>query len=277
MRDEPTFGSITRWAKVPAWWLLHPGVDADRFCVLAALATYADEQGFCEPSQATLARHLKRSRPWVNRVVADLAEAGLLTKEMRTRRNGGTTSCLYKLVFAASELRAGDVRMSAPSQTVDTPRHCADTNQVVSKQIHYPRPQAREEHVDVAALPVSEPQQDPLTSISAMPDDWKPSAEALQTALSLCPTANVVAHSTMFASRCRAKGYRYLPNRLDDAWLCWFAEDAAKGVRGLRSNPQNRTIQPSQHATAVGRADSRFAAWVSSAGAPPFPAKSCWS
>ena len=40
------------------------GVDADRLAVMAALCTYADEAGFCEPSQATLARRLSRSRPW---------------------------------------------------------------------------------------------------------------------------------------------------------------------------------------------------------------------
>ncbi len=91
--------TTTRWGRVPAWWLLHPDVDADRFCVLA---TYADEHGVCVPSQVTLAQRLQRSRPWVNRVVAQLAAAGLLEKVQRSRGNGGTTSHLLP-VSAAPE------------------------------------------------------------------------------------------------------------------------------------------------------------------------------
>ena len=73
--------------KVPAWWLMHPEIDADRFCVMASLATYACRDGVCDPSQATLARRLKRSRPWVNRVIAELSAAHLLRKVARFRAN----------------------------------------------------------------------------------------------------------------------------------------------------------------------------------------------
>jgi hypothetical protein len=48
--DIPELENVTRWGRVFAWWLLHPEVDADRFCVMAAMATYADRDGVCDPS-----------------------------------------------------------------------------------------------------------------------------------------------------------------------------------------------------------------------------------
>ena len=143
-----TVRTTTRWGRVPAWWLLHPSVDADRFCVLAALATYADEHGVCVPSQATLAQHLRRSRPWVNRVVAQLAAAGFLEKTARSRGNGGTTSCLYRLRITPPDgtaldadapflpeavQAASDADVTGPMPHTDTPCQAGDTNQV------YPR------------------------------------------------------------------------------------------------------------------------------------------
>src|SRR5690625_2848241 len=146
---EEAYRSITRWARVPAWWLLHPGMNIDRFGVLAALSTYADERGICTPSQGTLARRLKRSRPWVNRVIAELVSLGLIKKRARSRKNGGTTSCEYVVRFSA-EVAADPIRSAeaeepcaqwsqAPVSPGDSPCHDGDRNQVDTEQNPCPR------------------------------------------------------------------------------------------------------------------------------------------
>jgi predicted transcriptional regulator len=57
----------------------------------------ADRDGACYPAIGTIARELKLSRSTVKRAVADLEEAGYLSKEQRWRENGGKSSCLYRL------------------------------------------------------------------------------------------------------------------------------------------------------------------------------------
>jgi hypothetical protein len=110
------WAEVARWGKVQAWWLRHPDIDADHLSALAALATYADEARYCEPSQATLARWLKRSRPWVNRVIAELVGVRLLEKTTRSRPNGGTTSCRYRLLS-----QAGVIGANPPGNMCDPP------------------------------------------------------------------------------------------------------------------------------------------------------------
>lgn len=51
----------------------------------------------CYPAIGTIARELQLSRRTVERAIADLVQAGLLTKEQRWRENGGRSSLLYTL------------------------------------------------------------------------------------------------------------------------------------------------------------------------------------
>lgn len=51
----------------------------------------------CYPAIGTIARELQLSRRTVERAIADLEQAGLLTKEQRWRENGGRSSLLYTL------------------------------------------------------------------------------------------------------------------------------------------------------------------------------------
>lgn len=51
----------------------------------------------CYPAIGTMARELQLSRRTVERAIADLLKAGLLTKEQRWRENGGRSSLLYTL------------------------------------------------------------------------------------------------------------------------------------------------------------------------------------
>ena len=268
--------TTARWGRVPAWWLLHPDVDADGFCVLAALATYADEHGMCVPSQATLAQRLQRSRPWVNRVVAQLAEAGLLEKTGRSRGNGGTTSCLYRLRLAqpdsvarepgAASLpepapAAPDANLTGPVPQADTPCQPGDTSQHHLEHNNPPAPRAA-------------PSRD---SDAEVPADWEPSEADTAEALRLCPGADLRVHTARFRARCRARGYRYRAGNLGDAWLAWLLEDHSVSLRGegrIQTGPRSAAEghgrpQPSQ--------TQRFAAWAAAASSPLSPAPSPWS
>lgn len=51
----------------------------------------------CYPAIGTIAKELRLSRRTVERVIADLEQAGLLMKEQRWRENGGRSSLLYTL------------------------------------------------------------------------------------------------------------------------------------------------------------------------------------
>ena len=256
--------AITRWGKVPAWWLLHPAIDADKFCVLAALATYADDEGFCEPSQATLALRLKRSRPWVNRVIAELTTGCFLEKTMRTRRNGGTTSCRYRLNQIAPDPSATAVTGQTPvCHLADAPRHVQDTNQPVSKQIQETQPTAR--------AAVRQPHEGLTETIEPVAEDWHPSQTAIAKALLVYPEADCQSHAVMFVARCRSKGYRYRPDTLDDTWLAWFIEDQRRDIARRSRGPLARLARPRQRD--VG--DDRFEAWAIAAGSQPVSAT--WS
>jgi len=272
--------TMTRWGRVPAWWLLHPDVGADQFCVLAALATYADEHGVCVPSQATLARHLRRSRPWVNRVVAQLAAAGFLEKTGRLRGNGGTTSCLYRLRLTLADEASldtdalplarptqatPDVDMTRPMPQADTPSQAGDTNQLQFEQNNAPAPHA--------ATPIHD-------ADTEVPADWEPSATDTARASRLCPGADLPGHTAHFRARCRARGYRYRTGHLGDAWLAWLLEDHGASPGGVigrtptgpRSTAGGSVRLPPSPAL-------RFAAWAASAAMPPAPARAAspWS
>ena len=65
--------------------------------VLVTLAKYADEQGRCWPSQATLAKNVRCSVITVRRYLARLEKVGLIQRQGRGGMNGGRTSDMYSL------------------------------------------------------------------------------------------------------------------------------------------------------------------------------------
>ncbi len=274
-------GPVTRWGRVPAWWLLHPGMDADRFCVMAAMSTYADDQGRCDPSQATLARHLRRSRPWVNGVVARLAADGFLEKTGRSRRNGGNTSCEYRLRLEPPEamdtpLRTGETGVTgttSPVATEDPPRRRGDQSQPVPEQIQT-RP--------VARAPRAASGDPGKPAVEDVPADWKPDAPLLERGRAACPGADLAHHAALFVHRCRAKGYRYAPAALGDAWLAWLIEDHGPGGRRAGCGravagasaasgpalPMRLPARPGRPVDRAERMEGRMSAWAAAAAAP---------
>ena len=264
-------GTTTRWGKAHVWWQQTPQMDLDRWGVLTTLALYADEEGLCYPSQATIARALKRSRPWVNRVIGELAYLGFIEKTARTRSsNAGTTSCEYRLISDPVEFatRKGGVITVTPScQSQDTPRpandtpcHPDDTTQSKPKQNNLARPAARDhspKHTETSRE---------ATEREPVPTDWTPSADAMLRACTISPDVDLATHAVMFASRSRSKGYLYTPGRVDEAWIAWLAEDRLKYHRSGRSGPEDR--RPHRMAPPLDPGEKRFAAWATAAAAP---------
>lgn len=65
--------------------------------VLVALSNYADEDGYCYPSQARLARDTGQSDRTVRRHLAQLEADGWITRRQRRRQNGSRTSDAFNL------------------------------------------------------------------------------------------------------------------------------------------------------------------------------------
>jgi hypothetical protein len=243
---------VTRWGRFRAWWLHHPGLDADHYGILAALATYADDNGYCEPSQATLARLVKRSRPWVNRVIGDLACAGILTKQVRSRGNGGNTSCRYRLADLPPD--SGVCPVTSPVPAHDSPCHVDDRNQHDSKHTQDARPAQ-------AAAPVSE-------NLHEIEAGWQPGNAIRDEALRVCPNADLESHTALFVSRSMAKGYRYRPGSEERAWLAWLIEDTRKHAVRLGSRSRTGGTGEGRYRKPETVQEDRLAAWGAAAAAP---------
>jgi hypothetical protein len=237
-----------RWGVVRAEWLFHPDVGVDEFALLACLTTYQDKAGFCWPSQSTLAARLKRSRPWIIKVLNRLEELGLIERTRRTRGDGGLRSCLYRIV--PSEPAAGGkdqddaVLKQSPEQSPgmgsptaslsgsDRDRGCpeGDTNQTqpIQERISLPRE--------------GEPASDGVAK--QVPQGWMPSAEDLAWAAQAHPSIDAAALTEAFITGCRAKGYRYIDAGC--AWRGWFAnQERWRQERGERSH--ERAVQVHEH------------------------------
>ena len=276
-----------RWGWIPAWWLHHPNMTPERLGMLAALATYADSEGFCDPSQSTLARHLGRSRRWANGLLAELEgmDPPVLEKTYRLRSNRGTTSCLYRLfrvkpdgavVSCSADAKArgaagtarygesypltggGNMPLRPPSGSDAPPERLVRTNQA--------HPEHKQE------LPPAAPRVAPRPILNStgpqngsgivggkaggtttgvvptpLPADWRPPAEVMEAARELYPDENLVEHAALFVARCRGKGYAVDPGQAGDLWLSWLIEDQRK-ARSRRPASPNRQADSSSPA-----------------------------
>lgn len=69
------------------------------FRVMAMLSTYADKDGWCWPSQVTMAERLHTSRGAVRRALTELETFGYLQSERRSTDDGRETSKIYRLIY----------------------------------------------------------------------------------------------------------------------------------------------------------------------------------
>jgi hypothetical protein len=101
-----------RFGVVPAAWLDRDDIGMAEIAVLACLSTYADENGWCYPSQGTIARQIGKSRSTVNAIIKRLVATGLVEQYRQVRHDGGETSSTYRIRY--------DIGL-APSPTGDAP------------------------------------------------------------------------------------------------------------------------------------------------------------
>ena len=269
---HPTDGhplDTRRWGRIPAWWLDHPGLDADGFAVLAALATFADDGGLCWPSQSTLAAKLKRSRPTINRIIQGLSDLGLVSVEHRRGRDGARLSCLYRLRFTPSDADSPDI--AAATRLVpaaDRPVRMDDRDDSVTNT---PCPPASQEQVHSKQIPDSHASGEPTdrrepvdtqTRPQPVPEDWMPTAADLAWAKARHADIDLGRHVEGFILRCRAHGYRY--RDVSSAWRAWLSQDAAVGKAPVSRDrsPITAPGRPSATATA---AEQRLTAWSAAA------------
>ena len=78
------------------------GVTPSEKLLLLALANYADADGECWPSQATLTHDTGLSERTIRTALASLEGAGLVSRERRNRPNGSRTSDLITLTLPAT-------------------------------------------------------------------------------------------------------------------------------------------------------------------------------
>lgn len=273
MRQQD-LSAVTRHGIVRTWWYLHPAVTGEMWAVLCALATYADAAGYCVPSQATLARHLKMSRPRVNRIIADLCAIELddgrplLEKVARRRPNGGTTSCEYRLRLDPP----GVVSETGPVPPPDTPCHGWDRNQTRSEQIQDSHCGARarvRSHASIgeASGCLAGAGGGNAGAADMLPRDWRPSPEVQIEARRLYPDVDLEEHAALFVARCRSRGYPVSLATADDMWLSWLIADERR-VRQEAAAAAPRQTRSSAPPKGAAHLD-RFAAWAAAAHGGP--------
>lgn len=84
------------FAIVPEW-ILDADISANAVRLYAVLRRYADQDGACYPSRATLAGRLRVSRDTVDRAARELVDVGALEVEGRRTASGDRDSNLYRL------------------------------------------------------------------------------------------------------------------------------------------------------------------------------------
>lgn len=89
---------MSRFAIVPTAWLRDPSLSSHDKLVLTILASYADQQGYCWPSVATLAADASVSERQVQYCLKALRDVGALEVIPRTKPDGSDASNGYWLL-----------------------------------------------------------------------------------------------------------------------------------------------------------------------------------
>ena len=211
MSDAQPAGA--QFGRVPACWLDHPAIGTDELAVLTVLAVHAGRDGVCCVRQSVLADRLKRSREWVNRIIARLARLdGVLEKERRADRDGWTVACRYRLPdLAVCKPDTPDVTGGAhPEQTLGNKDSSSLSRARVPSEPDSRVADSGEELIaatDTTAAPV------------LPPADWQPDAEDRAWLAEHRPDLDATAMTTIFVAGCHARGLHYTD--LSAAWRLW--------------------------------------------------------
>ena len=80
---------------IAPWGILFADISDGAYRLYSVLSTYADQEGACWPSRATLALDLRKSRDTVDRLLKELVDIGAVVIHKRRRADGSLTSSEY--------------------------------------------------------------------------------------------------------------------------------------------------------------------------------------
>ena len=245
-----------------AAWAMDVDVPPREKLLLILIASHANDDGECFPSQTTLAYRSGLSRRTVLRSLAELEERGVITRRKRRRPDGSRSSDTIRLNVHGAPVRpplAGGnltdgARVTFPPQGDSvSPGGDNVTHHGDSVSPHGDNDDATRCPV-VTAEPVIEPIREPVRESSAadaaaqqpgpsastargtrLPDGWMPKPETIQQMRDECPGVNLEAEHRRFmdywADQPGAKGRKV---RWDSTWRNWIRranEDTRRGGR----------------------------------------------
>ena len=115
-----------KYSRVPEAAFPDWRISSSALRVLGILCRYTDKNGYCFPSQSTIAKRLGLARSTINYHIKKLRQLGYLQSERRTTSSGGETSCLYRITTPPEADSPDDLQIDTPDNpNLDTP---ADAN-----------------------------------------------------------------------------------------------------------------------------------------------------
>ena len=238
-----------------AAWAMDVDVPPREKLMLILIASHANDDGECFPSQTTLAYRSGLSRRTVLRSLAELEERGVITRRQRRRPDGSRSSDTIRLNVHGAPVRpplaAGNLTDRArvvfpPQGDSVSPGGDNVTHHGDSVSPHGDNDDATRCPV-VTAEPVIEPIREPVRESSAadaaarttvgastdasastvrgvrLPDGWMPKPETIQQMRDECPGVNLEAEHRRFmdywADQPGAKGRKV---RWDSTWRNWI-------------------------------------------------------
>ena len=240
-----------------AAWAMDVDVPPREKLLLILIASHANDEGECFPSQTTLAYRSGLSRRTVLRSLAELEERGVITRRQRRRPDGSRSSDTIRLNVHGAPVRpplAGGnltdgARVTFPPQGDSVSPH-GDNDDAARCPV-------------VTAEPVIEPIREPVRESSAanaaaqqpgpsastargtrLPDGWMPKPETIQQMRDECPGVNLEAEHRRFmdywADQPGAKGRKV---RWDSTWRNWIRRANEDTRRGGRQTAADRNLE----------------------------------
>lgn len=239
-----------RFGVIPAAWLEQDAVGLDEIGVLACLATFADSQGCCFPSQGTIAARLKRSRPWVIKIIHRLVALGLVERIHRFREDGAQRACLYRLCYGPPESTA--VSVESPRDDRESPHPDTPCPREDSEQDSFQQQSLSPGEGDASFCTSGLQKNRPLlnSSRTIVPCDWQPDPADRHWAAHAYPEADLKQFTEQFINACQAHGYRYQDH--NRAWRSWLADWSqrrkpsrpATGTTSTGNAPTTASVSP---------------------------------